>query len=73
MKLDPAEELAKAEYLEVLYQFMGRSNGLYTGLLEERAKQLIDADRSCLTGRLNLDQMALMMQQAEVVLDERHD
>ena len=45
-ELNPREQQARADYLQNLYRASGRTNGLYTGLYQERIKQLIAIDRA---------------------------
>ena len=42
--IDPTLEQRKADYMEYLYEWSGRTNGLYTGLLQERKRFLVDRD-----------------------------
>jgi len=42
--IDPILEQRKADYMEYLYEWSGRTNGLYTGLLQERKRFLVDRD-----------------------------
>lgn len=48
--IDPILEQRKADYMEWLYTESGRKCGTYTGLLEERKAQLIEADMECFPG-----------------------
>lgn len=48
--IDPILEQRKADYMEWLYTESGRTCGTYTGLLEERKAQLIEADMECFPG-----------------------
>lgn len=42
--IDPVVEQRRADYMEFLYKLSGRTNGLYTGLMEERRRYLIERD-----------------------------
>lgn len=44
MTIDHRLEQRRQTYLEHLYATSGRTNGLYTGLFQQRQQQLIDAD-----------------------------
>lgn len=44
MMVNPIVEQRRQEYLEWLYQRSRRTNGLYSGLYQERMKQLINKD-----------------------------
>ena len=46
MNPDIREQQARADYLHHLYLSSGRTNGLYTGLYQERIKQLVEIDRA---------------------------
>ena len=46
MNPDIYEQQARADYLQHLYRSSGRTSGLYTGLYQERIKQLIAIDRA---------------------------
>ena len=39
------EQQARADYMEAMYEYSGRTNGLYTGLYAERIQQLVTIDR----------------------------
>lgn len=41
---DPKTEQRRQEYLEWLYQQSGRTCSTYTGLYQERLKQLVERD-----------------------------
>lgn len=43
-QIDPVVEQRRQDYIEALYQASGRTNGLYTGLMLERIKALVDLD-----------------------------
>ena len=43
--MDHIQEDRKARYLDWLYDRFGRTNGLYTGLYQERIKELIERDK----------------------------
>ena len=45
-ELDPREQKARSDYIQHLYLSSGRTNGLYTGLYQERIKQLVAIDRA---------------------------
>jgi hypothetical protein len=45
---DPFEQQERMEYIDRLYRLSGRANGLYTGLLSQRANQLLKQDRAYL-------------------------
>ena len=45
-ELDPREQQSRADYLQHLYLSSGRTNGLYTGLYQQRIKQLVAIDRA---------------------------
>jgi len=42
--IDPVVEQRRADYMEFLYKLSGRTNGVYTGLMEERRRYLIERD-----------------------------
>ena len=42
--IDPVVEQRRADYMEFLYKLSGRTNGLYTGLMEERKRFLVERD-----------------------------
>ena len=42
--IDPVVEQRRAEYIEFLYELSGRTNCLYTGLMEERKRFLVERD-----------------------------
>lgn len=42
--IDPRLEQQRQDYLDYLYARSGRTNNLYTGLYQERQKELINAD-----------------------------
>lgn len=42
--IDPVVEQRRADYLEWLYEQSGRTNCLYTGLMEERKRFLVERD-----------------------------
>ena len=44
-QLDPREQQARADYIERLYSMSGRTNGLYTGLYQQRVAELVAIDR----------------------------
>ena len=44
--LTPREQQARADYLRNLYLSSGRTNGLYTGLYQERIAELVAIDRA---------------------------
>jgi hypothetical protein len=48
LQIDWQAENRKQEYLEALYQISGRENGLYTGLVEDRKKRLMEWDQALL-------------------------
>jgi hypothetical protein len=43
---NPVEQQARADYIEALYQASGRTNGLYTGIFQNRIDQLILIDKA---------------------------
>ena len=43
---NPREQQARADYIRNLYLSSGRKNGLYTGLYQQRIKQLVAIDRA---------------------------
>ena len=45
-ELDPREMQARADYIECLYRASGRTNGLYTGLYQQRVAELVAIDRA---------------------------
>lgn len=45
-QLDPREQQARADYIERLYRASGRTNGLYTGLYQQRVAELVAIDRA---------------------------
>jgi|AACY02.2.fsa_nt_gi hypothetical protein len=42
--IDPVVEQRRADYIEFLYELSGRTNSVYTGLMEERRRFLIERD-----------------------------
>lgn len=44
-ELNPREQQARADYLRHLYLSSGRTNGLYTGLYQQRLAELVAIDR----------------------------
>ena len=46
MNLNIHEQQARADYLQNLYRASGRTNGLYTGLYQQRLQQLVAIDRA---------------------------
>lgn len=42
--IDPVVEQRRADYMDFLYKLSGRTNGVYTGLMEERRRYLIERD-----------------------------
>jgi hypothetical protein len=44
--LDPHEQQARADYIHRLYINSGRTNGLYTGLYQERIRYLVAIDQA---------------------------
>lgn len=44
MTIDPIHEQRRQTYLEHLYAQSGRTNGLYTGLFQQRLRQLVEQD-----------------------------
>ena len=44
--LNPREQQARAVYLQNLYRASGRTNGLYTGLYQQRIAELVAIDRA---------------------------
>ena len=45
-QLDPRQQQARADYIERLYLRSGRTNGLYTGLYQQRIAELVAIDRA---------------------------
>jgi len=41
---NPIEQQLRADYIEALYQTSGRTNGIYTDLLQDRIKLLLSRD-----------------------------
>ena len=46
MNSDIREQQARADYIEHLYRASGRTNGLYTGLYQQRVAELVAIDRA---------------------------
>lgn len=44
MTIDSLHEQRRQTYLEHLYAQSGRTNGLYTGLFQQRQRQLVEQD-----------------------------
>lgn len=44
MTIDHRTEQRRQTYLEHLYASSGRTNGLYTGLFQQRQRQLVEQD-----------------------------
>lgn len=44
MTVDPREQQRRQDYLEHLYTRSGRTNGLYTGLFQQRLRELVEQD-----------------------------
>jgi hypothetical protein len=42
--VDPVVQQRRADYIEFLYELSGRTNGVYTGLMEERRRYFIERD-----------------------------
>ena len=42
--VDPVVEQRRADYMEWLYEQSGRTNCIYTGLFEERRRDLVERD-----------------------------
>ena len=42
--IDPVLEQRRADYIEFLYELSGRTNCVYTGLMEERRRFLVERD-----------------------------
>ena len=51
---DPNTEQRRQDYLEWLYRRSGRTSGLYTGLYQERQRELLLADMAAVTPRTPL-------------------
>lgn len=48
MQIDWKTEDRKQRYLDALYEISGRSNNLYTGLVQDRRERLIEWDQALL-------------------------
>ena len=62
--LNPREQQARSDYIERLYRASGRTNGLYTGLYQQRVAELlaIDSTEERIADLVAIDRAELALQ-----------